>query len=305
MSELKEIINSKDVQSKLKKMLGENSQTFATSLMQTVTSSDYLIKCNPNSLMNAALTSAALKLPINNNLGFAWIVPFKNEAQLQIGWKGFVQLALRTCEYQKINVISIQENQFKSYNKMTEFLDCDFNIDGKGKTVGYAAYFLLKNGFEKTCYWSKEEVEIHAKTYSKTYKNPYGVWQKQFDAMAKKTVLKNTLSKWGIMSIDMQNANIFDQSVIENESPKYVDNPQFKGEDISKNTIEVEVLDTKTWFNPNTKRWESAVNKNSPIEKIKEFFKISKENEAKYINELAEKYKEKEIANSINNLINK
>jgi len=194
-----------------------------------VNSNNLLAKADPNTVLNAAATAAILDLPINQNLGFAWIVPYKGQAQFQIGWKGFVQLALRTGQYKTINVTEVYESQFTSFNKLTEELNADFNIEGEGEIIGYAAYFSLINGMKKTAYWTKEEVIAHAKKYSQSYGKGFSPWsdKDQFHAMAKKTVFKNTLAKWGIMSIEMQfqQAVVSDQSVQTEEGVfQYVDN---------------------------------------------------------------------------------
>jgi len=230
----KELFAQGNVQQRFEELLGKKAPSFISSVLQTVNNSKLLAKAKPLTIMNAAVTAAVLDLPINQNLGFAWIVPYKDEAQFQIGWKGFVQLALRTNQYSRINVTEVYENQFNSFNAMTEELDADFGLDGEGKVVGYAGYMKLNNGFEKTVYWSMIKVKNHAKKYSKTYekKNQYGKlfhspWndESQFDAMAMKTVLKNMISKWGIMSIEMQKAQLSDQAVIPQEDVyEYPDN---------------------------------------------------------------------------------
>lgn len=224
------------VQKKFQELLGKRSTAFITSVMQVVNSNNLLIKATPESVYNASAMAAVLDLPINNNLGFAWIVPynekFKDEqgnwqtkcvAQFQLGWKGFVQLANRSGQYKAINVIEVYENQFKSFNRLTEELDADFTQIGAGAVVGFVAYFKLINGFEKTCYWSTEEVKTHGAKFSKTFNNQNSVWKTDFNAMAKKTVLKNTLSKWGILSIEMQQAVVVDQAVVNDSETLDVD----------------------------------------------------------------------------------
>jgi recombination protein RecT len=195
-------------------------------------------------------------LSINQNLGHAYIIPYKEKkqndqgqwvescvAQFQIGWKGIVQLAQRSGQYKAINVIEVHENQFKKYNQLTEELEADFSIDGTGEIVGYVAYFSLINGFEKTVYWSKTKVEQHAQKFSKTYSNPKGVWKQDFDAMAKKTVLKNTLSKWGVLSIEMTTAVQVDQAVIKDAETLDVDYVD-EGKEVLKPTLaENDLLD--------------------------------------------------------------
>lgn len=229
----KDLFTQRSIQERFEKLLGKKSQGFISSVLQIVNSSDFMSKAEPTSVLNAAATAASLDLPINQSLGFAWIVPYKDKksgkvlAQFQIGWKGYVQLGLRTGQYQRINVTEVYENQFKSFNRLTEELNADFSLEGEGEIVGYAAYFRLINGMEKLCYWSKDEVVKHAKKYSQAYSSSYSPWsdKDQFHAMAKKTVLKNTISKWGIMTIEMQTAQLADQAVIEREGQyRYIDN---------------------------------------------------------------------------------
>lgn len=231
---------------KFNELLGNRSTQFITSVLQVVNSNRLLQNATPDSVYTAAATAAILDLPINQNLGFAWIVPYKGNAQFQIGWKGLVQLAQRTGQYKHINVIEVYDNQFKSYNTLTEELDADFSLDGDGKVIGYVAYFKLKNGFEKTDYWSVEKVKAHALKYSQAYKSASGVspWKDadQFHAMAKKTVLKNCLSKWGILSVEIQTATIADQAVIKDVDTmdvNYIDNEL---EAVNKEAERIELL---------------------------------------------------------------
>lgn len=224
---IKSLMKRDEVQKKFEELLGKKAQGFISSVLQVVNRSKHLKSADPKTVLNAAATAAILDLPIDPNLGFAWIVPYKGQAQFQIGWKGFVQLAQRTGQYHRINVVEVYENQFKSYNVLTEELDADFMKDAKGDVVGYAAYFKLTNNFEKLVFWTKSKVIAHAKKYSKSYGSSLSPWsdEDQFGAMAKKTVLKNTLSKWGIMSIEFKTAVMSDQAV-QNEAGKYryVDN---------------------------------------------------------------------------------
>lgn len=238
----KQFFTQDNVKSRFDELLGRKSAGFISSVLQCINSNKSLVNADTNTIFQAAMMAATLDLPINNNLGFAWIVPYKEStkvngewkstlvAQFQIGWKGFVQLAQRTAQYKRINATEVYENQFKSYNTLTEELIADFQIEGEGKVIGYAAHFKLVNGFEKTVYWSRKKVEDHAKKYSKAYagdgKTP---WKDpdQFHEMAKKTVLKLALSKWGILSIEMQMAMAADQGIIKDadtQDIEYVDN---------------------------------------------------------------------------------
>ena len=232
----KSLFAKQSVQDRFEKLLGNKAQGFISSVLQIVNGNTLLQNASPETVLNAAATAAVLNLEINPNLGLAWIVPYKGRAQFQMGWKGFVQLALRTSQYKNINVIEIYENQFKSFNALTECLDADFSVEGSGKVVGVASYLKLVSGFEKTVYWSMEKVKAHATKYSKTYGKVnksgqliHSPWndEDQFISMCLKTVLKSTISKWGIMSIEMQTAQLADQSVqAEQGKYDYIDNNQ-------------------------------------------------------------------------------
>jgi len=222
---VKSIFEKDAVKQKFEQMLGKKSQGFITSVLQISTNNALLAKADAMTIYNAAMIAATLDLPINQNLGFAWIVPYKGAAQFQMGWKGYVQLAQRTGQYKRINVTKVYENQFKGFNYLTEELNADFSLEPQGAVVGYAAYLCLHNGYEKTVYWTKKQAEDHGKRFSQSFNN--GPWKTDFDAMAMKTVLKNMLSKWGILSIEMQTAVRTDSAVIKDETGttvQYVDN---------------------------------------------------------------------------------
>jgi recombination protein RecT len=223
---VKAIFEKDSVKSKINEMLGKKAPGFITSVLQVTSNNALLTKADPMSVYNAAMIAATLDLPINQNLGFAWIVPYKGQAQFQMGWKGYVQLAQRTGQYSRINVVKVYESQFKGFNALHEELDADFNIQPSGKVVGYAAYFRLVNGYEKTVYWTIEQVQEHGQRFSQSFNGNSSPWKSDFDAMAMKTVLKHTLSKWGILSIEMQKATTVDQAVVtdyEMEQIEYVD----------------------------------------------------------------------------------
>jgi len=199
---LKSLLQSQTVKSRLEEVLGKRASQFATSILNLYSSEAALQKCDPMSIISSAMVAATLDLPVDKNLGYAWIIPYGNKAQFQLGYKGYIQLALRTGQYKSINVIEVYEGELKKWNRLTEEFEIDFDGKKSDAVIGYAAYFELINGFRKTVYWTKEEVEKHRKRFSKS---DYG-WKQDWDAMAKKTVLKNMLSKWGILSIEMQKA---------------------------------------------------------------------------------------------------
>lgn len=230
---LKSMINDERTKNKFKEMLGNKAAGFLTSLMNTTNGNAQLQQADPNSILKAGAIAATLDLPIDPNLGFAYIVPYnnkgKNEAQFQMGYKGFVQLAIRTGQYKRINVTELYEGQFESYDPITDELK--YNLDNRlsDEITHYVAYFQTINGFEKYNVMSKGEIENHAKKFSKTYSYKGSSWQTNFNTMAKKTVLKLLLSKFGILSIEMQTAQKADQAVIRefdnnNIEVEYVDN---------------------------------------------------------------------------------
>lgn len=229
------IFEGETAKRKFQEILGQKAPGFITSVLQIVSSDQNLIQADPMSVYYAAATAATLDLPVNQNLGFTWIIGYSGKAQFQIGYKGFIQLALRTGQYRRINSLPVYQNQFKSWNNLTEELDADFSIDGEGEVIGYCGYFKLINGFEKTSFWSKKKVLDHAKRFSKAFNR--GPWQTDFDTMASKTVLKNMLAKYGILSIELQKALIVDQAVIKDEDATtvdYIDNGEDSPEEKAK-----------------------------------------------------------------------
>lgn len=249
------LISNDEIRAKFDNVLGKKSNGFIASLIAA--SKNDLKNVEPNSVLKAAMTAATLDLPIDKNLGFAYIIPYKNEAQFQLSYKGYIQLAIRSGQYKTINAIEIYENEIARTNRLTgevEFNENDSQIN-RDKVVGYMAYFKLINGFEKAIYMSKEEMEAHAKKYSQSYSSKKdwvvksSLWTTDFDSMALKTILKRLISKYGIMSIEMQTAVLNDQAVMdESNNPKYVDNQveQEIEENANKTTIDMgAVVDTE------------------------------------------------------------
>lgn len=235
--QLKGLLNAESTKKRFFEILGNKSAGFISSVINVVNGNAQLQEANPNTVLMSAAIAATLDLPINPNLGFAAIVPYKEKgqqvAQFQMMWRGFVQLAQRSGQYRTLNTTEVYEGEIKNQNRFTG--EIEFNPEGRisDKVIGYVAYMKLLNGFEKYFYMSREECEKHAKRYSKTYQKGYGKWKDDFDAMAKKTVIKLLISKYGIMSVDMQKAVEFDQSTvqgdinnIEDATPEYVDNEQ-------------------------------------------------------------------------------
>lgn len=196
---------SSSVQEQFKNALKDNSGPFVASVIDLYNGDQYLQKCNPTQVVMECLKAATLKLPINKSLGFAYIVPYNDVPQFQIGYKGLIQLAMRTAQYRIINADMVYEGEFRSMNKLTgEF---DLSGDKKSETiVGYFAHIEMLNGFSKTLYMTKERVTAHAKKYSKSFHKDSSPWKKEFDAMAIKTVLRGLLGHYGYLSVEMISA---------------------------------------------------------------------------------------------------
>ena len=195
-------VESDNVKKKFQEVLDKGAGAFVTSLLSLVKSTPQLAAADPKTILSAAMTAATLKLPISPNLGFAYIIPYGKEAQFQMGYKGYIQLAMRTGQYKTINASVVYEGQIEDIDFVTGEI-----IRGKKKSdkvVGYVAYFELINGFSKTIYMTTEDMLRHAQTFSKSFSRSSSVWKTNFDAMGLKTVIKQLISKYGIMSIDMQ-----------------------------------------------------------------------------------------------------
>ena len=234
-------ITSPATQKYLTDLLHERKGQFVSNLTALVANNANLQECEPYTLMFAALKATALNLPIEPSLGMAHVIPYKNkkrgvtEAQFQLGYKGFQQLALRTGQYKHINTTDVREGELGKRNRLTGEIEWNW-IEDEAKRletpiIGYVNYFKLLNGFESTFYMSKEEMNQHALRYSQTYRSttPYikeqSKWSTDFDGMARKTVIKLNLSKNGVLSTELQDAILADQSVMREENKfDYIDN---------------------------------------------------------------------------------
>lgn len=234
----KDFFSKDTVKNKFQELLGKRAPQFITSVLQIVASNDLLSKADPPSIYQSAAVAATLDLPLNNSLGFAYIVPFnskqkdgsyKVQAQFQIGAKGFKQLALRTSQFLTINDTDVREGEIKSHNRLTGEIKFEWEQDEKIRLalpiVGYVSYFKLINGFEKMKYMTMEGLKAHGVKFSQTFKKGYGLWKDDFDSMARKTVTKLNLSKDAPLSIELQNAITFDQGIIKNADKNEVEYP--------------------------------------------------------------------------------
>lgn len=246
---VKSFFAQEGVKKKFDELLGKRSSSFMTSVLQIVASNSMLQNAEPASIFNAACIAATLDLPINNSLGFAYIIPFGKQAQFQLGYKGFIQLAQRSGQFQTIAAAPIYEGQLVEQDPLRGFR-FDFNVEKKGEPIGYAAFFKLLNGFEKTLYMSTAELKQHGLKFSQTYKKGFGLWKDDFESMALKTVLKLLLSKFAPLSVEMQTATIVDQSIVNDADTldiTYADNlATDEGFDPVRDRIEILILKAET-----------------------------------------------------------
>lgn len=221
---------------------GKVGPRFISALVSAVQANPALQECTNPSLLNAALLGESLNLSPSPQLGQYYMVPYDNsnkgkEAQFQLGYKGYIQLAIRSGQYKKLNVLSIKEGELIRFDPLNEEIEVNLIQNEEQReaapTIGYYAMFEYTNGFRKAMYWSKAKMEAHAKKYSPGYKKDlvkgtsWTFWAKDFDAMAYKTMLRQLISKWGIMSIELQTAIDSDMAVIrEDGSRDYVETVQ-------------------------------------------------------------------------------
>lgn len=270
MSDLKtfnKMIVAPNTQAYLQGVLGERKGEFVNNITALVANNKALQECEPTTLMFAALKATALRLPLDPNLAQAHVIPYRNnktrtvEAQFQLGWRGFVQLAIRSGQFQTINVTDIREGEMQGYDLITGEVQVKAMPEReKLPVIGYMAFFRLNNGFSKSLYMTAGEVEQHAKRYSQTFssKNDYvrnaSKWTTDFDAMAKKTVLKLLLSRFAPLSVDMQQAVQADQAVMRGDNNfSYVDNEPKSTLELAReamqrteDVVDAEAVDTET-----------------------------------------------------------
>jgi recombination protein RecT len=234
---IKQYFKQPAVEAKFKELLGARSQAFVTSVLQAVSSNPDLLQADPASVYNSAAVAAVLNLPINQSLGHAYIVPYNVKqkdgtwakmAQFQLGYKGLIQLGMRSGQFIRLNATDVREGELINRNRLTGEMTFEWEnndaVRSAKKVVGFMSYFKLINGFESEFYMSKEEMEGHAKKYSQTYKKNFGKWADDFDKMALKTVIKlNLNSGKAPLSIEMEKAITVDQAIIKDDSGEEVE----------------------------------------------------------------------------------
>ncbi|WP_331299104.1 recombinase RecT [Veillonella parvula] len=198
---LKGMLESQAYKKKFEEMLGKKAAGFMSSIIAVTNNNNYLMKADPATVIGAAAQAAMLDLPINQSLGFAYIVPYKGAAQFQLGYKGYIQLAQRSGQYVDIGAKTVYEGELEYENRLLDKFR--FGERTGDKVIGYLAYFRLTNGFEKMLFMTLDEMQAHAKKYSQNYKGGTDKWGlADFNVMAEKTVLKRLLSKFGPLSIE-------------------------------------------------------------------------------------------------------
>lgn len=253
---IKTLFESPHAKQKLQDLLNKNAASFATSVLQIVNSNSMLRNATPASVFNAACMAATLQLPIQNGLGFAYIIPFKNskngktEAQFQLGYKGLIQLAQRSGQFKRLVAVPVYEKQLIEEDPINGYVfDWKQKPEPNEKPIGYYAYFQLVNSFTAELYMTAQEVDQHAQRYSQTYRTyldkkakgqwATSVWADNFEAMALKTVMKLLLSKQAPLSVEMQQAVLADQAVVKNVDNAEFDYPDNQIDDVEYTTLNV------------------------------------------------------------------
>ena len=246
------MLDGEGLRNRFNDLLGARAPQFVSSLVSMINADKNLQQAfaeAPMTVIQAGLKAASFDLPIDQNLGYAYIVPFNNsikgndgqfhkrmEANFILGWKGMHQLALRTGAYKTINVLDVREGELKSYNRLTEEIKLEFIEDEDkreaAKVIGYVGYYRLVNGAEKTIYMTVKQIENHEKKFRKGAYMGKG-WKDDFDSMARKTVYRKLIGKWGVMSIDYQNMKE-GQALAQQMQDEY---------QLENNTIEAQVIE--------------------------------------------------------------
>ncbi len=236
---LQQLMNSGAVMKKLNDVLGSEKKaaSFVSSVISVANGNTMLRNCNPMTILGSAMVAATLDLPVVPTLGLAYIVPYKGQCQFQLGYKGLIELAERSGQFKNIIDEVVYEGQLVKKNKFTGEYIFDEDAKTSDKVIGYMARMDLVNGFSKTIFWTKEEVEAHANKFSQAFRAKRGTpWVTDFDAMSRKTVLKALFAKYAPKSVAIQNAIKFDQAVV-------TPNEELTEEDLQIDAFDTEYVD--------------------------------------------------------------
>lgn len=251
LATLQGYFNNETCMKNLQAMLGQKAQGFATSVLSLVNNNKLLQNVNPISIYSSAMMAASMDLPINQNLNFAAIVPYGSQAQFQVMTRGWIQLAIRSGQYERITNAVVHKGELVRCDPFRDEYEFDASKRESDEVIGYMAYFRLTSGFEKYYYMSKDDVLAHGRRYSKTFNS--GPWKDNQEAMCLKTVIKLLLMKFGILSIEMQRAIKFDQGVVKSDFTQissideidaadvdYVDNGNAPSSDVNTEIVDPE-----------------------------------------------------------------
>lgn len=230
---MRAVVNAEASQALLKDSLKENAGAFAASVIDLYSSDTYLQNCAPQAVFAEVLKAVSLKLPINKQLGFAYIIPRRDHGvwkpTFQLGYKGYIQLCMRTGAYRYINAGPVYEGELQKVDKLSGEVDLSGEpVSENAPVIGYFAYMETLNGFRKCLYWSNDRLIRHVKRYSDSYKSGSKIWKDNFEEMAIKTVLRYLLSHWGVMSTEMEqafqadNVETADQMIAGDGAPDYI-----------------------------------------------------------------------------------
>jgi recombination protein RecT len=240
---MRKVASSTSIQEILTSSLKDNAGSFTASIIELYSSDGYLQRCDAGSVMREALKAVSLKLPVNKQLGFAYIIPRRNkgvwEPMFQIGYKGLIQLAMRTGAYRYINAGEVYQGEYRGQDKLTGEVDLSGEAESE-EIIGYFAYIETLNGFKKALYWPKARLIKHVSMYSDSYKSGNQIWTKNFTEMATKTVLKYLLSHWGVMSVEMLDAYSKDGEEVTEMADEQISAPEEQPLETSGREVEAE-----------------------------------------------------------------
>jgi len=208
---MKETISRQDIKKRIEERLGQKAGTFMASILDLTGEDKNLALCNPNLVIKECLKAAALDLPVNKNLGFAYVIPYKGTPQFQMGYKGYIQLAIRTGQYRHLNAGVVYEGETMVVDRIRGTLTIEGEATSE-KPTGYFCYMELINGFQKAIGWSVEKVMNHGKKFSKSFNNATSPWETNTEAMCLKTMIMQLVPKYGPMSIELTTAMSQDRS---------------------------------------------------------------------------------------------
>ena len=232
---IRELISTAQVRDLFKNALAEHADSFLASIVELYQNDKLLQSCSPSEVILEAFKAATLRLPINKQLGFCYILPYKDNRQgkmvptFQLGYKGYIQLCMRTGAYRRIHAGPVYEGEFVSENRLTGEIDLSGKrTSDKVVVVGYSAYLETISGFSKALYWPIDKMVAHAKRYSKSYGSTSSPWTTNFDEMSTKVILKSLISRYSILSVELQQALVAEISTAADEQLKEVPDERLK-----------------------------------------------------------------------------